>query len=109
MKTRFLLPLLFCIAVCVCMSGAEIRLLAQETPVAVGSTQSVPQVQKKSASGQPQNAPVLVAGTQFMILDPVPVKPKEGGGKNRLPVSLVVLAWVLAMVLWQVYFNRKAQ
>ena len=106
MKTRFLLPFLFCIAgyLCVCVGKTQLR--AQESPIVGGTVQ---QVQKKFAPSQPENAPVLVAGTQFMILDPVPAKPKEGGGRNRLPVSLVVLAWVLAMVLWQVYFNRKAQ
>jgi len=56
-----------------------------------------------------QNAPVLVAGTEFLILDP-PAKPsKTESQKKRLPVIVVILFWVFAMFLWQVYFNRKAR
>ena len=112
MKTRPLLLLPLGIIACACVCGGGEILSAQEpapSSQAAQTAQPAQPLQKKTTAGQSQNAPILVAGTEFMILDPVPVKPKEAGGKNRLPLSLVVLAWVVAMVLWQVYFNRKAQ
>ena len=55
-----------------------------------------------------QNAPILVGGTdQLILLEPPVLKNKAAEGKKRLPMFVVVLLWVIAMVLWQVYFNRK--
>ena len=53
-----------------------------------------------------------MTGTEFLILDP-PAKTtkatKTENSKKRLPVVVVILFWVFAMFLWQVYFNRKAK
>jgi hypothetical protein len=62
---------------------------------------------KAPLSAAQQNAPILVAGSEFLILDP-PAKPaRSEKPKPRLPVIVVVLFWIFAMFLWQVYFNRK--
>lgn len=60
------------------------------------------------ASAAAQNAPILVAGTEFLILDPPTKTSKTESPKKRLPVVVVILFWIFAMFLWQVYFNRKA-
>lgn len=75
-------------------------LIAQGEQPARSFTQAVPAA---------PNAPILVAGSEFFILDP-PAKPsKTESPKKRLPVIVVILFWVFAMFLWQVYFNRKAR
>ena len=61
----------------------------------------------KSTLSEPQSAPILVAGSEFLILDPPVKTAKSEKPKARLPVMVVVLFWIFAMFLWQVYFNRK--
>jgi hypothetical protein len=60
-------------------------------------------------SAPPQPQPVLVAGTEFMILDTPPSKPSKESNQLRLPIMVVVLFWIVAMFLWQIYFNKKNQ
>lgn len=52
--------------------------------------------------------PIMVGGTEFFILDPLPQKKVERPQK-RVSAFVVVLAWIGAMLLWQVYFNRKGR
>ena len=57
-----------------------------------------------------QAVPILVAGTDQLILLEQPVsKSKASESKKRLPMFVVVLLWIAAMLLWQVYFNRKSR
>lgn len=62
-------------------------------------------VRRITAPAQPQ--PVLVAGTEFMILDTPPNNPTKEAPQLRLPIMIVVLFWIVAMFVWQLYFNRK--
>ena len=62
-------------------------------------------VKRITAASQPQ--PVLVGGTEFIILDSPPSKPIKEANQLRLPIMIVVLFWIGAMFLWQIYFNKK--
>jgi len=75
-------------------------LIAQGEQPARRLSQAVPAV---------QNIPVLVAGTEFLILDPPAKTSKIESPKKRLPVLVVILFWIFAMFLWQIYFNRKSR
>ena len=75
-------------------------LIAQGEQPARRLSQAVPAV---------QNIPVLVAGTEFLILDPPAKTSKIESQKKRLPVLVVILFWIFAMFLWQIYFNRKSR
>jgi hypothetical protein len=54
-----------------------------------------------------QTQPMLVSGTEFVIVEvPVPKKMVEPPQK-KMPIVIVVFFWIVAMFLWQVYLNRK--
>ena len=64
----------------------------------------------RSRSEPVQAAPILVGGTDQIILLEQPVaKSKTTESKKRLPMFVVVLLWIVAMVIWQAYFNRKSR
>lgn len=65
-------------------------------------------VQKKEVLKTLPVEPIMVGGTEFLILDPLPQKKVERAQK-RVSAFVVVLAWIGAMLLWQVYFNRKSR
>ncbi len=93
MKTRTLplLPLVMACVGCVFATGAP----AQEA------------APKRVGAAPVQTVPVLVGGSEFLLMEVPVAKPAGTEGKKRLPLSIVVLLWVVAMVLWQIYFNRK--
>lgn len=51
--------------------------------------------------------PILVAGTEFMIIEAPSPKGANERPKQRMPIVVVIFLWIVAMFLWQLYFNRK--
>lgn len=54
-----------------------------------------------------QSQPVLVAGTEFIIIEVPTPKGEIEKSRKKVPIVVVVFFWILAMFLWQLYFNRK--
>jgi hypothetical protein len=50
---------------------------------------------------------LVVSGSEFFIVDIPPTKEKSGLPKKKLPIVVVVVFWIVAMFLWQLYFNYK--
>ena len=64
--------------------------------------------QKKEVLTALPSEPIVVGGTEFLILDPLPQKKEKAERpQKRVSAFVVVLAWIGAMLLWQMYFNRK--
>lgn len=57
----------------------------------------------KGASG----GTLVISGSEFFILDAPPPKERNERPQKKLPIVVVVVFWIIAMFLWQLYFNYK--
>jgi len=75
------------------------------TPSCEALAQETKPSRTPSAAGLSQ--PILVAGTEFMIIEAPAQKGPSEKPRQRLPIVVVIFLWIVAMFLWQLYFNRK--
>ena len=61
----------------------------------------------RTTSTPVQTQPVLVSGSEFIIVEVPSPKKTSDKARPKMPIVVVIFLWIVAMFLWQLYFNRK--